>query len=63
MAKLEIIKNVVVLCSRMIELLNNNHVIVEHKEVNALVNLGAFFGIIVHGGAFIGENHQCLYIE
>lgn len=63
MKNLEIIKNVVILCSRMIELLNNNHVIVEHNQVNALVNLGSFFGITVCGGAFIGENHQCLYID
>lgn len=63
MAKLEIIKNVVVLCSRMIELLNNNQVVVEHQQVNALVNLGAFFGIVVHGGSFIGNDYQCLYID
>lgn len=59
----EINKNVVLLCSKLIQLVLNKNIVVPHEEVNALVNLGAFFGIIVHGGAFISDSYQCLYID
>lgn len=50
-------------CKKIIELIDNKHVIVKHEEVDRIVNLGNFFGLIVFGGAFIGDSNQCLYIE
>ena len=49
-------------CKKIIELIDNRHVIVKHEEVERIVNLGSFFGLVVCGGSFIGENEQCLYI-
>lgn len=50
-------------CKKIIELIDNKHVIVKHEEVDRIVNLGNFFGLIVFGGAFIDDDKQCLYIE
>lgn len=50
-------------CKKIIELIDNKHVIVKHEEVDRIVNLGNFFGLLVFGGAFIDEDKQLLYIE
>jgi len=63
MEKLKTIQHIITLCSHMIELVNNGNVIVPHDDVEALVNLGNFFGLIVFGGAFIEDDKQCLYID
>lgn len=50
-------------CRQLIELIDNKNVIVKHEDVDKIVNLGSFFGLIVHGGSFIDDDKQCLYIE
>lgn len=50
-------------CKKIIELIDNKRVIVKHEEVDRIVNLGNFFGLLVFGGAFIDEDKQLLYIE
>lgn len=59
----ELINEVSLLSVFVIRLIANKNVIVRHEYVDGVVNLGSFFGLVVHGGSFIGENEQCLYIE
>lgn len=51
------------MCNNMVELINEGHVIVKHEDVDKIVNLGSFFGLIIFGGAFIEDDKQCLYID
>lgn len=50
-------------CKKIIELIDNKHVVVKHEDVDRISNLGNFFGLIVFGGSFIGNEYQCLYID
>lgn len=44
-------------------LVQDGRIVVRHEEVDKLVEVGERLGIVVHGGSFIGNEYQCLYID
>lgn len=52
-------------CKKIIELIDKGHVVVknEENEIERIVNLGNYFGLLVFGGAIINDNEKVLYID
>lgn len=49
--------------SQMAILVQDGRIVVRHKEVDKLVEVGKKLGFAVCGGSFIGNEYQCLYID
>lgn len=43
------------------EVLSNKSIVVNHEDVDAFVELFKSFGLVVHGGADLGELGRVLY--
>ena len=49
--------------SQLSILIQDGHFVVRHEEVDKVVEVGKKLGFVVHGGSFIGDEYQCLYID
>lgn len=43
------------------ELLSNKSIVVNHEDVDTFVELFESFGLLVHGGADLGEDGRVIY--